>query len=267
MKEITQLEELKQIELEIMKKIHKFCVDNNITYFLSYGTLIGAIRHQGFIPWDDDIDIEMFREDYNKFCALFPNVESELGLELVNHKTKRYLGRPMSKVIDIRTELIELGFSGDDKLGVFIDIWPIDGVRKNKYRQLFFTIRYGFLKKLLYANISIPPDKQNLNAFIKQCLKPFSRWPSNKKKVEIMDKIASNIDINESDEVACYAVSSKIIYKKDDYYSAVLVHFEDADFFAPIGYDKILRKYYGNYMELPPVDEQVPHHICGIYWK
>ena len=127
MKEITSLDELKKIELEIMKKIHEFCVENKITYYLAYGTLIGAIRHKGFIPWDDDIDILMKREDYNRFLELFPEWCKDKNLSIANPWTKPYYGRPMTKVYDNRTFLTEPDFRSDDPYGVFVDIWILDG--------------------------------------------------------------------------------------------------------------------------------------------
>ena len=96
MREIVNLSELKSIELDIMKKIHKFCEEYNINYTLSYGTLLGAVRHDGFIPWDDDIDIFMPQPDYEKFCRIFPLHQEKLQLELVNSKTSKYFGRNMS---------------------------------------------------------------------------------------------------------------------------------------------------------------------------
>ena len=87
MKEINTLEELKSIELDIMKKIHDFCERKGLTYYLAYGTMIGAIRHNGFIPWDDDIDIFMPREDYERFLKLFVEEQNALKLAIVNHTT------------------------------------------------------------------------------------------------------------------------------------------------------------------------------------
>ena len=154
MKEISSIDELKVIELDIMKKIHRFCVDNNIIYYLCYGTLIGAIRHKGFIPWDDDIDILMPRPDYERFLKLFPRVQKQLGLEVVNHKTKTYFGRPMSKVIDKRTDLFEPEFKGDDHIGVFVDVWPLDGAANSKKERNKTIDKCYFWRSILYSGIT-----------------------------------------------------------------------------------------------------------------
>ena len=123
MVEITSLSELKNIELEIMKKVHMFCEDKNIWYVLTYGSLLGAIRHNGFIPWDDDIDIHMTREGYERFEKEFPNWGKEHGLKIVNNHTKgNEFPRDMIKVCDDKTLLIEKSFKNQSKLGVFVDI-------------------------------------------------------------------------------------------------------------------------------------------------
>ena len=127
MREITDLEELKHIELEVMKKIHEFCEENSIIYYLCFGTLIGAVRHDGFIPWDDDIDIYMKRDDYEKFLTLFPQKAEELDLNYANYMTKPYYGRCFTKVFDNKTVLKEPQYKTDDDIGVFVDIWPLDG--------------------------------------------------------------------------------------------------------------------------------------------
>ena len=122
MKEIS-FEESKKLELDILLAVADFCNKNNLTYFLAYGTLIGAIRHKGFIPWDDDIDIQMPREDYNKFIETFSHERYKTiapGTPLSKHS--------FVKVIDTETVKIEAhkkykkGF-----LGVDIDIFPLDG--------------------------------------------------------------------------------------------------------------------------------------------
>lgn len=261
-REISDLSELKEIELGIMKKVHKFCIDNNILYFLSHGTLIGAVRHSGFIPWDDDIDIFMPRPDYERFCKIFPSFQDELLLELVNHKTKRYFGRPMSKVIDTRTILTEPQYIGDDPIGVFVDIWPLDGTPKEQEKAYSYIKKCKDLQRDLYINISkdVLGVKNKLRAL-------WVKRIDSKKLVEKLDNQIKRYSYDASEYVTCYMDPYHALMKKEWFASSTLLKFEDTEFCVPIGYKEVLTELYGNFMELPPVEKRVPHHIINTYWK
>lgn len=263
MREITDLDEIKKIELEIMKKIHQFCEENKIEYFLSYGSLIGAIRHKGFIPWDDDIDIFMARPEYEKFLKLFPKYEEKLNLKLVNHKTVPYYGRNLSKVIDTNTVLYEPVYKSDDPIGVFVDIWPLDGVPNNRIIRWWHIKKANFLKKLILASSMKKNDAYSMGKNI--CITIANLFNS-KKLVLYMERIAKQYLYEKSDYVKCYP-AKHVLYKKTNFNKRVEVKFEDSIFYAPIGYDKILRDEYGDYMNLPPKDQQIPHHVINTFYK
>ncbi len=260
MREISTLDELKQIELEIMKKVHAFCEEHDIHYYLAYGTLIGAIRHHGFIPWDDDIDIWMKREDYDKFCSLFPAFAPSLGLELINHTTPHYYARAFSKVINTATVMKEHGFKGDP-FGVFIDIWPLDAAPRG------IGAKWTLLRSKLYASLLIHQvSTEPVNSpkrLVAKLLAPL--FGSAKHKVKRLDKLARKHKITEGDLLMCYSTFAKQ-FSQESFSSAVLADFEDAQFYIPAGYDAVLRTIYGDYMQLPPEDARVPHHISDIYW-
>ncbi|MBQ8445584.1 MAG: LicD family protein, partial [Opitutales bacterium] len=129
MREITH-EELKQIQLGILDKVHEFCEKNGITYFLSSGTLIGAVRHKGYIPWDDDLDLYMPRADYDKFIKLF-SANSPENTKLLSLETDKKYQYPFAKVIDDRTEMVETAVGESFKIGVYIDVFPVDSVPDN----------------------------------------------------------------------------------------------------------------------------------------
>ena len=120
------IEEGKQIELDILKFLAKYCDEKGFRYFLAYGTLIGAIRHKGFIPWDDDIDLYMPREDYDKMIACF-NKEAPAPFKLIEPHEKG-AKHTFVKIYDERTVKLENGSYGGRELGVDVDIFPLDGV-------------------------------------------------------------------------------------------------------------------------------------------
>lgn len=266
MKAITQIDELKSIELDIMKKIHKFCVENDIKYFMAYGTLIGAMRHNGFIPWDDDIDIWMKRIDYDKFLELFPKAQEALNLKVVNHKTKSFLGRAMSKVIDDRTILTEPEFRYDDPIGVFVDIWPLDSIPNNQRQGKKLIRSMRFLHRKLYLCITKQMRFNSIKEIAKSAVILLYRKSNSKAILDKMERILR--ENSEDDPRILFTPAYPFDLYPADYFEGIfLTKFEDAEFYAPIRYDEILTIRYGNWKELPPADKRVPHHIIDVYWK
>lgn len=150
---ITDLQELKSIELDIMKKIHSFCADNDIRYCLTFGTLLGAVRHKGFIPWDDDIDIFMPRPDYEKFLANFRLYGEKHHLYIASSRTKHYFARTFLQVCDDRTTLIEPWSKEKRPRGVFVDVWPLDGLPDNRIKRWLHEKKAFFERCLLIASL------------------------------------------------------------------------------------------------------------------
>ena len=263
MKEIS-LEESKKIELDILLTVADFCDKNNLTYFLAYGTLIGAIRHKGFIPWDDDVDITMPREDYDKFIATF------------NHEYIKAVvpGTPMSKhsflkIIDTRTVKKEpcLKYSAGF-LGIDVDVFPIDGAPSDEaeYDKWYDELMEVYKSFVLSAqSLSTKYLKHSIKlALLKLKLKKPAYY------LEEAKKLHGRYPYKASEYVA--AVESPYNSKKNrvpkQYYTgSVDVEFEGHTFRAPICYDKLLRSIYGDYMQLPPEEQRVTHHTNKVYWK
>ncbi len=143
MKEIS-LEEQKKIILNILVDFDRVCRNNNIRYTLAYGSLLGAVRHKGFIPWDDDIDIIVAREDYNRLMLILNN-ELTSNHEFITVKNNKGFSAPLAKIIDNTTVLIQLGKTTDSiSLGAYIDVFVYDWVpadfqeRKKVFKKAIF---------------------------------------------------------------------------------------------------------------------------------
>lgn len=260
MQELT-IEERKKLSLEILKEVIEFCDSNNIKYYIFYGTLLGAVRHKGFIPWDDDIDICVPRLDYEKFLEIF----SSSKLKTSNYRIIGKYPTIFTKVFSSNTlgyykNYQELGF------GVSIDIFPIDVVpeKERKVRSLYneYKILYKFfchsflLDKKLYTNkikyifdfvISHLFDYKKIGKFIEM-------------------KLKRNF-INSSSFSSVFLASSKLrIFRKENF-EIIEIPFENLIVKAPKDYDDILRKIYGSdYMTPPPVDKRTSTHEEKYYW-
>ena len=267
MKEINDLEELKSIELEIMKKVHEFCKRDKLGYFLAYGTLLGAIRHKGFIPWDDDLDIWMFRDDYEKFLKDFPEYGQQVGLYIAYKNTKPCYLRNMFKVCDNRTIRNDPYFSCDDSYGVFVDVWPIDGVPDNQFIRFFYLKWIRALRGIFFYTVSNPelkPEfkKSKLKRFVG---KVFRKIIDPHKLLEYEEKLMRKYNFKKTELVSCYGSDVLVITPRKDFQKAVLHEFEDTEFYIPEGYDDVLRNRYGDYLT-PPKSKDDRRHIANVYW-
>ena len=126
------IDKLKQIQLDMLKDIHAFCVEHDIRYSLAFGTLLGAVRHKGYIPWDDDVDIMMPREDYNRFIRSYGNNIYRIADMSVNPD----YGLPFAKVEDVLT-VIEENVEGGSVFGIYIDVFPVDYIPDNMILKHF----------------------------------------------------------------------------------------------------------------------------------
>ena len=255
--------------------IASFCDDNNLRYFLAYGTLIGAVRHKGFIPWDDDIDIHMPKPDYNKFIELY-NRNKKIKYYSAVIPSEARAKHSYVKVIDERTVKIEQGVKYKNNfLGIDIDIFPLDGQSDNMDE---FCIQYNKVQKLYkrYRRhfIDINYYNKNKNIVSKTILKIKSKILTtfdSKKDISLKwDSIYSEYKYDESKYVGSIASIYNTIedrYLKKWFDDSVKIEFEGEFFTAPKGYDDVLKTIYGDYMKLPPVEQQITHHSNVNYWK
>ena len=271
MKEIF-LDELKKIELEILTQIHELCAEQNLRYSLCGGTLLGAIRHKGFIPWDDDIDIFMPRPDYNKLIEYCKTHETPFTL-LCNETDERYgylFGKAMSKTATIVEENND---TGDIDMGVYVDIFPIDGLADTYEKSKKLFNKTSFKRELLVA--------RNWSRFFKSKTHPWyyepfrlaffllSRFASKKKLVRSIQKKYKDFDFDESKYSAtvCGSYRLKEILPTEVYSEFIDLEFEGKTFRAIKNYETYLSNIYGDYMQLPPEEKRVSHHMFKAYYK
>ena len=254
------LNELRNIQLDLLQKTVDFCDSNGLRYFLCGGTLIGAIRHKGYIPWDDDIDIAMPRSDYDRFVKTFNksgNYYQVMNLDICPDYSYAF-----AKVYDNRTILKELHYQGE--IGVNIDLFPADGVKDTiQIRKIMLLHKFLNTKKANYYKRTM--SKIIINTIGKLILFPFSahqiaRWMDNEARkysfgsLPMAGLIANPLGIGE--------MVDKHVFDNDIY-----KEFEGREYRVPIGYDAWLRSIYGDYMQLPPVEYRVTHHTLKAWWK
>ena len=251
--------EIQKKLLELFEWYHKFCVENNLTYAATAGTLLGAVRHQGFIPWDDDLDVVMPRPDYERFIELTKELkDSRFVVESLSDK-KDFV-YPIAKVYDITTTLIE-NSRYKTKRGLFIDIFPLDALGTS-YEESVETMNAIRRKLNLHHTLVCAWRKgrklyKNLAALAGHLI-PINHLKLAKK----INVIASSKDYEKSVYVANLFgdYGEREIIEKAKIGTPKLLKFEHLEIFAPEDSDYCLTRLYGNYMQLPPPEKRVSHH-------
>ena len=264
MKEIP-IEEAKRMQLDILKSVAKFCDDNSIRYFIYYGTYLGAVRHKGFIPWDDDIDICMPRSDYNRFLESFHHDYYKTWYWTRENKSMC----PFAKVIDTRTELHENGDWGEP-LGVNIDIFPMDGLpndekqRKKWVDHMRFC--WGFQVAASVGDYSRRPFAHRVEIRILKAFYKIIPIQHRLASRTIRDAMKYDFDNSEYVGVVVWGYGQREVVHKSSILPLRKIKFEDDEFWAPRT-DESLTTAYGDYMQLPPKEKQTYRHLPKINWK
>ena len=271
MKEIN-IDEVKEIQLDILAAVDEFCSKNGIRYSLSSGTLIGAVRHNGYIPWDDDIDIMMPRADYDRFINIFNGSYKHLTLIAPEHNLEYYA--PYANVFDNRTLLTE-GDNGHRgfNIGIKIDVFPIDYVSEDlkRYNKELSITKY--INYILYIKRLKNPLRNNkgLSHFVTLLIeKMICFWLPYRFLQKIIILIANNKKYQGSSYVD-NVVFNVYTSKSPRFNSLIMdsytrINFEGYKFNIVTNYDEVLTKMYGDYMQLPPEEERVAHHNFKACW-
>jgi len=272
MKELT-LKDMQTVSLDILKDVHNFCVKHEIKYTLFAGTQLGAVRHNGFIPWDDDVDIVMPRPDYERFCQTY---KSENGYEcFCRENSGCYIA--FARVCDMKRTFADCPLIPwiNRQTGIWIDIFPLDGAEddyeaaKQRMKKIENVWQKGL--KIRYA------------------LETFSTRPSYIKKVKLLLKKiyffrhlkgdffdhhieeCKKIPFGSTEHYCSWSYNR---YGMREYHhirtikERILHQFEDGEFYIMAGYDEALTDKFGDYMKLPPESErQAIHSFNRYYWK
>jgi len=266
---ILSLVEKQKISLDILKYVSNFCAEHNIRYYLAYGTLLGAIRHKGFIPWDDDVDIQIPRPDYEKFLKEFTDT-SDYEL-LTCFKTRDYI-LPYAKVSSKNTKML-LPSGKIINQGIGIDLFPLDGIPNDMSYEtandIFSKHNNTYIKMI--QNIGFCKYFQPITA--KEYIKKGMQWIG--EKTNIIQKTARKLSYDpfgvgyeQCEKIAiAVAVNSGLfcVFNKE-WFVQNEVDFENAKFYAPSGYGEILTMLYNDYMKLPPEQERQTTHLIKYIW-
>lgn len=254
---------LQQKLLDILKWFHLFCEENNLKYYAIGGTMLGVVRHKGFIPWDDDIDVGMPREDYNKFIELTKNKQfDKYVVESIYDNNKDFF-YPMVKIYDTTTTLIE-NTRYKIKRGLYIDVFPLDGVANTeKETEIFLSNIYRKLNFLLARTTGVRKGRK----FYKNFFVILSRLIPNLfvdeiKLLKKINVICSKNSFYETKYSGCImgAYRYKEIMLQQVFGSPRKYKFENLEIYGVEKYNEYLTNLYGNYMQLPPLEKRVSHH-------
>ena len=264
-KQLT-LRELQLEELEILKEVTKYIDSKGLKYFFVGGTLLGAIRHNGFIPWDDDIDIAMPRKDYEAFLNSIKKESLSEGYEIFTMENKKH-NRPFCKVVN---KNINIETKSQEDKYLWIDIFPIDGLPEDEKKSQKVIKKILYYKGQIYLKTTsikeiLSERKSLFNRVLKILLKPITYRHKTMYYAKKMDKIAKKNDYENSRMVAelSWIDGYHSVLYKDFFSSSVKHEFEDEFFNIPIGWDSYLKKQDGDYMKLPPEESRVDHKIIA----
>ncbi|GHU06809.1 hypothetical protein FACS189431_0330 [Alphaproteobacteria bacterium] len=272
------IKEVQSKVLEIFKYIAIICEENNIRYFAIAGTAIGGVRHGGFIPWDDDIDIAMPRNDYNEFKKIMKSHTASSHYrfdDCIEHPT---LGSVIGRVYDELTTNISCATVGrySKYTGIYVDVMPLDGVPSNDFLFRIYMIHLNFYKRLLQAKC-LKDAKYSNDRFIRKTIKIVAgkmasviphtflikryrklanKYPFDNPKTKYLSRTWG---LGTHDGMKAWSR-----YLREDFSDYIDFPFEDTTIRLPKGYDRYLSSLYPNYMTLPPKDKQKPHHHNGI---
>lgn len=265
------IDEMKDLELDILVNFAEYCDNHSLRYYLYAGTLLGAVRHQGFIPWDDDIDVVMPRPDYERFLAMTQEAPVAEHIDVVSIQTDENRFCPFAKVIDSRTDGHEAHLGKEFHNGIWIDVFPLDGVPEDMdERKKFIASQQKDIK--LLSRCSRPliftwnPLKLAKRIII------YTLYHHVDYRV-VATRLENNAQKYRYDDcryigVTAFGGGHNNVIEKDGFEDVVMLPFEGHSFKVPGTYKQYLSHLFGpDYMTPPPISKRTQAHLYTGWWK
>lgn len=265
MKVLLTKEKCRERQLAILSEVAMLCDKLSIQYSLAYGSLIGAVRHKGFIPWDDDIDILLLRKDYERLKNVLRNQKDVPWMEMLEESTEINVF-PYIKVIDNRT-LVKAD-DNNASHGIWIDVFPVDNLPDNPLIRKAFLYKCVLLRAMVLSSITdFSSQKLGKKVIAKKVLWHVVRVLGQKRVVESYKRTVVRYENKDTKYVGC--LSSAYIERENMervvYEGTIPMFFEEYSFYCLKHYDRYLSHLYGSYMQLPPEGKRKNHEI--IAWS
>ena len=261
----SNIELLHEADLEIVRKVVGLCDKHQLMYYMLGGSMLGAIRHKGFIPWDDDIDLGMPRKDYEKFLELAPK---ELGeLKIVNYKTDSTYHYYITRVLDTNSKVVETRFESEGRYtNLSIDIFPLDGTPNNSILRKWYCLKlmaHRAMASLHYKDVIVTKNRNWKEGFLLWIMLklPTKKMFNHYNQLQNCDRLLKKYKMEHSQYTGNMmgAYKTRELIPTDWYGESSFYEFEGLKLRGIKEYDKYLTQLYGDYMQLPPEDKRKIH--------
>ncbi|BDA63674.1 LicD family protein [Actinomyces capricornis] len=267
------LEEIKKVELDCLRELDRLCAEHGLTYVLAYGTLIGALRHEGFIPWDDDIDVHMPRADYERLYRLYQDGALDPRFTIASYRDRSSI-YPFFKLVDTRTRAEETFIDERNALGLWVDIFPLERVDLTDPRLQRIKKRASRLVWWRHLAATDPRYATSTAArLVKRLIHPFTRRIDPYDVARKADALARSAGAGAGarQEDLRYVLLTddsmdRNILAPDDLLPARRATFEGQSFAVPARAEEVLTSYYGDWRRVPPPEERPPSHLRSVTW-
>lgn len=270
MKQVTDIKQIQSVVMQVFKLFDEFCRENGIEYFAAYGTLIGAVREHGMIPWDDDIDVWIKREEYQKLVKSFPEWGKKRGVYLLCSETNDKYNRVYSKICMDHTLVDTLDRCNDYEEGIFIDVFILEGTPEKPVTCFLHEKRLQFLRNIVtlaaYGAHRLPGASKKAKLY--GLLSKFVSFVDQNKVSRKTEQIMAKYPCKTSDTLLVPRGQKKGRFFKmpaEWFSKASFVKYDDVQISIPNGYDGALRMIFGDYMTPPPEDKRQPAHKMDYY--